>query len=212
VLILTHGENDSLTLPMSCLRLQPLRGRNLIPYLSALGALRLQVFREYPYLYEGTLDDEHHYLQTYVESPSSLVVLALDGETAVGATTCLRMSEAEAPFRASFEHAGLEPEQICYFGESVLLPAYRGHGIGKQFFTHREKHACDLGTHTSAFCAVDRPIDHPLRPSDYRPLDEFWQAQGYEKHPELQATFVWKEIHEATESPKTLTFWTKSLI
>jgi len=29
-------------------------------------------------------------------------------------------------------------------------------------------------------------------------------------HPELQATFVWKEIGEETESPKTLTFWMKA--
>jgi hypothetical protein len=57
---------------------------------------------------------------------------------------------------------------------------------------------------------VDRPADHPLRPAGYRPLDEFWRSQGYTKHPELQATFVWKEIGEEIESPKTLTFWTKA--
>lgn len=197
---------------MTCLRLLHFHGPELAPHLSALGALRLQVFREYPYLYEGTLDDERHYLQTYVESPSSLVVLAMDGEVAVGATTCLRMSEADAPFRTCFEQAGHDPALICYFGESVLLPTYRGHGIGKQFFAHRETHARALGTHTAAFCAVDRPSDHPQRPADYRQLDGFWQAQGYEKHPEWQATFIWKEIHETAESPKTLTFWTKSLM
>ncbi|MEQ1750774.1 MAG: GNAT family N-acetyltransferase [Prosthecobacter sp.] len=189
-----------------------LHGPDLEPCLDALGSLRLQVFREYPYLYEGTLDDERQYLRSYAESPSSLVILAMDGDTAVGATTCLRMSEAESPFRVCFEKAGHDPSLICYFGESILLPAYRGRGIGKQFFEHRENHARKLRLQTSAFCAVDRPLDHPARPAGYRPLDSFWQAQGYEKHPEWQATFIWKEIHEASESPKTLTFWTKNLV
>lgn len=67
-----------------------------------------------------------------------------------------------------------------------------------------------LGLKYSAFCAVDREPHHPQRPVEYRQLDEFWKSQGYVKHPELQATFVWKEIGEETESPKTLTFWLKS--
>ncbi|RYD31361.1 MAG: hypothetical protein EOP85_22845 [Verrucomicrobiaceae bacterium] len=62
----------------------------------------------------------------------------------------------------------------------------------------------------TAFCAVDRADDHPLRPVDYRPLDSFWESRGYLKHPDLQATFSWKETGEEQESPKTLTFWTRT--
>jgi len=189
----------------------PLHSHDILSWTDTIGALRLQVFREYPYLYEGTPEEERHYLATYAQAPSSLIVLAMDGDQAVGATTCVRMNEGDPSFRACFERAGLETSAICYLGESVLLPAYRGSGIGKIFFQHRENHARELGCSMTAFCAVDRPADHPQRPAGYRPLDSFWQAQGYEKRPDLQATFVWKEIHEAAESPKTLTFWTKAL-
>ncbi len=189
-----------------------LRNREIFPWIEAVGTLRLRVFREYPYLYEGTLEDEEQYLSTYAGSPTSLIVLVMDGENAVGATTCVRMNEGDAAFAASFERAGMVTSAVCYFGESVLLPAYRGRGLGKAFFQYREEHARELGCTVAAFCAVDRPSDHPLRPADYRPLDTFWQAQGYQKHPELQATFVWKEIHESSESPKTLTFWLKNLV
>jgi GNAT superfamily N-acetyltransferase len=106
--------------------------------------------------------------------------------------------------------AGYDLSTICYFGESILLPEYRGQGIGKAFFTRREEHVQALGLKLSTFCAVDRPADHPLRPNGYRPLDDFWRSQGYTKHPELQATFEWKEIGEEIESPKALTFWTKT--
>ncbi|GEP42571.1 GNAT family acetyltransferase [Brevifollis gellanilyticus] len=188
-----------------------LSSREIYPWIEAVGNLRLRVFREYPYLYEGTLDEERHYLSTYAEAPTSLIVLVKDGENAVGATTCVRMNEGDAAFAASFEKAGMDVSKVCYLGESVLLPAYRGQGIGKAFFQYREEHARQLGCTITAFCAVDRPSDHPSRPEGHRPLDAFWQAQGYEKHPELQATFVWKEIHESSESPKTLTFWLKTL-
>jgi GNAT superfamily N-acetyltransferase len=135
----------------------------------------------------------------------------LDGDRVVGATTCLPLSDEGPEFQEAFVKAGYDIDTICYFGESILLPEYRGQGIGKAFFAHRQAHACSLpGVRLTTFCAVDRPSDHPLRPANYRPLDGLWTAQGYIRHPELQATFVWKEIGEATESPKTLTFWLKS--
>lgn len=191
------------------LRLQDFHGPALAPHLDALGALRIAVFHEYPYLYEGALEYERDYLRTYLESPHSLVVLAFDGDAVVGATTCLPMTDEGPEFQQAFLQAGYPINQICYFGESILLPDYRGQGIGKEFFARREAHARTLGASITTFCAVNRPADHPLRPAGYRPLDEFWKNMGYTKHPHLQATFVWKEIGEDVESPKSLTFWTK---
>lgn len=193
------------------LRLENHHGPSLAPYLDALGQLRITVFRDYPYLYDGSLEYERDYLSTYLKSPDSLVVLAFDGDRVVGATTCLPLRDEGPEFQAAFLSKGYEVAKICYFGESILLPEYRGQGIGKAFFARREAHAQTLPDMSlTTFCAVDRPTDHPLRPADYQPLDGLWQKQGYIKHPELQATFVWKEIGEASESPKTLTFWLKS--
>jgi GNAT superfamily N-acetyltransferase len=193
------------------LRLQNFHGAELAPHLDALGELRIAVFHEYPYLYAGTLEHEREYLGTYVRSGGSLVVLVFDDDRVVGATTCLPMLDEGPEFQAAFVQAGHDLSTLCYFGESILLPAYRGQGIGKEFFVRREAHARKLGLKLSTFCAVDRPAEHVLRPQGYRPLDEFWGSQGYVKRPELQATFVWQEIGEDTESPKTLTFWTKEL-
>lgn len=191
------------------LRLQNFHGSELEPHLDALGALRIAVFREYPYLYDGSLEYERDYLRVYLRSSGSLVVLAFDDDHVVGATTCLPMVDEGPEFQTAFVKAGYDLSTICYFGESILLPGYRGQGFGKEFFTRREAHVRKLGLKLSTFCAVDRPPAHPLRPDDYCPLDDFWRTRGYTKHPELQATFVWKEIGEETESPKTLTFWTK---
>ncbi|MCB1233093.1 MAG: GNAT family N-acetyltransferase [Verrucomicrobiae bacterium] len=191
-------------------RLESFRGPELEPHLDELGRLRITVFREFPYLYEGTLEYERPYLQTYLNTPRSLVVLAFDDDRMVGATTCLPMADECAAFKKPFLENGIAVEQVCYFGESILLPEYRGQGVGKQFFSLREAHADSLpDIRYTAFCAVDRPSDHPLRPDNYRPLDDFWNRQGYVKRPDLQCVFHWKEIDELTESPKTLTFWVR---
>ena len=194
------------------LRLQNFHGAELAPHLDALGELRIAVFREYPYLYVGTLEHESEYLRTYLQSSGSLVVLVFDDDRVVGATTCLPMLDEGPEFQAAFVQAGYDLSTICYFGESILLPAYRGKGIGKEFFVRREAHVRTLGMKLSTFCAVDRPSGHALRPEGYRELDDFWRSQGYVRHPELQATFVWKEIGEEVESPKTLTFWVKESV
>jgi GNAT superfamily N-acetyltransferase len=192
------------------LHIHELRGDALAPWLDALGGLRIRVFRDYPYLYEGTLDYEREYLAVYQKSRDSLVVLVTDDAgNSVGATTCLPLSDEGPEFQEPFLKAGMDVAEVFYFGESILLPEWRGRGIGKLFFDRREAHAKHLGFHLTAFCAVDRPDAHPLRPAGYRPLDAFWQSRGYVKQPGLQARFAWKEISEESESPKTLTFWTR---
>lgn len=194
------------------LRLANFQGPEIEPYLDALGALRITVFRDFPYLYDGSLEYERDYLKVYTECPRSLAVLAFHGDAVVGATTCMPMADEGPEFQEPFIKEGYDLSTICYLGESILLPQYRGRGVGKRFFEEREKHAQFLGLPLTTFCAVDRPAEHPLRPLNYQPLDKFWKSRGYVKQPQMQATFSWKEICEETESPKTLTFWTKSLL
>lgn len=193
------------------LRLEKVQGNDIEPHLDALGALRITVFRDYPYLYDGSLEYERDYLKAYVECPKSLVVLAFHGDAAVGATTCMPLLDEAPEFQQAFVHAGHDLSTVCYLGESILLPQYRGRGLGKQFFKHREEHALSLGLSLAAFCSVDRAADHPLKPAGYRPLDEFWIAQGYAKQSHMQMTLSWKEVGEESESPKSLIFWTKNL-
>jgi GNAT superfamily N-acetyltransferase len=186
-------------------------GAELEPWLDALGGLRIRVFREFPYLYDGTPDYEREYLGIYQRSSRSRIFLAVAADgSLIGATTCMPLAEEAPEFRKPFLDAERGVDDCLYFGESIVLPEWRGMGLGKEFFARREQHARRLGLTHTAFCAVDRPDDHPLRPPEYRPLDGFWTALGYAKQPDLQAVFPWKEITEQSESSKTLTFWTKS--
>ena len=52
-------------------------GAALNDYLDAVARLRMEVFRDFPYLYDGTRDYERTYLQTYVRCPQAVVVIAI---------------------------------------------------------------------------------------------------------------------------------------
>lgn len=196
---------------MSELRIQALRGTEIANEIDALADVRIAVFRAFPYLYEGTREYEAKYLQVYIHCPRSLAVLVWDGEHCVGASTVLPLADAGAEAQAPFIAGGHDVSRIDYFGESVLLPEYRGRGIGVKFFELREAHAREHGLSVCAFCAVDRPADHPAKPADYVPNDRFWTARGYRKAPEIQTTFSWPDIGERESTAKSMTFWLREL-
>jgi GNAT superfamily N-acetyltransferase len=194
------------------LKLEHWSGEALKQYIPDLARLRIEVFRDWPYLYDGDLAYEEKYLTTYIEAPNSVIVLAFDGDKIVGASTGIPLVHETDEVKQPFIDNGYEINTVFYCGESVLLPQYRGQGAGVGFFEHREAHANEIGgMTTSCFCGVQRPVDHPHRPADYMPLDSFWRKRGYEKHEELNTTFSWKEIGETVESPKPMTFWLKML-
>ena len=185
-------------------------GEAVTPHIRDLARLRISVFRTFPYLYEGSEAYEASYLATYARSPESLSVLALDDGRIVGASTGVPMADAPEVFKAPFAGAGIDPEKVFYFGESVLLANYRGRGIGVRFFAEREAYARRLGRFDwCAFCAVERPEDHPLRPADYLPLNDFWARRGYRHRADLRTTLSWQDIGEENETEKPMSFWLK---
>lgn len=188
-----------------------LEGDNLVAALESVAALRISVFRDWPYLYDGSLAYERNYLRTYIDSSNAILVGAFDGDRLVGASTGTPLRDHSDDFSAAFAHQNLDLEAIFYCAESVLLADYRGQGVGHRFFDLREAHARSLGYDACAFCAVQRPLDHPLCPQDYRPLDAFWRGRGYRPLPDVIAHFAWKDVDQAASSQKPLMFWIKSL-
>jgi glycerophosphoryl diester phosphodiesterase len=183
-------------------------GAAIAPYLQALAELRIRVFREWPYLYDGDLAYESHYLQTYSSSSQSLFVLAFDGERIVGCATAVPLCDESANCQAPFLAAGYDVKEILYFGESVLDVAYRGRGIGHAFFDHRERHALGLpGIRRTVFCAVERAPDDPRRPANTRSLETFWERRGYRRHAKLSAAFDWPELESAHSLSHPMVFW-----
>lgn len=192
------------------IRIERKSGTALIEHISDLARLRIEVFRDFPYLYDGDFEYEKKYLQTYIDCLQSVIVLAFDGDEVVGASTAMPMKYETAEIQKPFIENGYNLDEVFYCSESVLNKNYRGLGIGVRFFEEREAHAAELGGFKHiTFCCVERPIDHPRRPADYVPLDKFWNKRGYVKHPELHTQYVWKDLDDEEETAKPMTFWLK---
>lgn len=189
-----------------------MRGADILPLLADLATLRIEVFRDWPYLYDGDPNYERDYITTYARSPRAAIVIARDGHDIVGASTCLPLSDEDVAMQAPFRRAGLDVARICYFGESVLRAAYRGQGIGVAFFAAREAHARSLaGIDTAAFCAVIREADDPRRPNDAGTLEHFWHHRGFAPRQGLICTMAWREIGKSDEVKNRLQVWLKPL-
>lgn len=193
------------------LSFRTLKGAEVEAALDDLARLRIKVFREWPYLYDGSLDYERTYMASYVGNDRAVLAAAFDGNRIVGAATGSPLAEHAEDFAAAFAHVDMPMDSVFYCAESVLLPEYRGSGAGHAFFDAREAHARALGLRYSAFCSVIRPENHPLRPTGARSHDIFWRKRGYVPMEGVIAHFAWKDVDETTSSDKSLQFWGKPL-
>lgn len=193
------------------IEVKALRAAELEAALDGVAALRITVFREFPFLYDGSREYEREYLATYRDNPGALLIGAFHEKRLIGASTSTPMEDQAPEFTVPFRALGIAPEMILYGAESVLLRPYRGIGLGHRFIDLREAHARALGRTHVAFCSVLRPEDHPARPTDHRSNDAFWRGRGYETLPGVFARFSWKDVGDTEETEKPLQFWMRQL-
>lgn len=201
---------------MSQLTVERVTGAALEEALPDVARLRVSVFRDWPYLYAGTIEYEQGYMRRFAASAGAVIVVARDGRDVVGVATGAPLGEHTAEFVPLFAAAGYDPARVFYFGESVLLATYRGRGIGHHFFDQREAHARAAGAADqpylwTAFCGVVRPADDARAPPGYRPLDAFWQKRGYRRAEGLVGAYSWTEIGMTAETSKPMQFWVRPL-
>ena len=115
-------------------QLQTFHGAEARSLKNDLARLRIAVFREFPYLYEGDLEYEKSYMEPLLASSQSIVVAAYDGEEVVGLSTGMPLKDESEEIKQPWLDRGDDLSRIFYFSESVLLKPYRGQGIGKRFF------------------------------------------------------------------------------
>lgn len=189
-----------------------LGGSDLEAALDDLARLRIAVFADWPYLYDGDLGYERRYLGAFAASPGAVIVAArAPDEQMVGAATAAPLADHADEFAEPFARAGLDPQDYFYLAESVLLSDWRGQGAGRVFFEMREQAGRAQGFGKAVFASVIRPADHPARPDDYVPLDPFWRRLGYRPVEGLKAEFSWRDKGDDAETVKALQVWGRDL-
>ena len=191
---------------------QLLTGSTIADAVDDLATLRLEIFPEYPYLYQGKREDELTYLSSYAEAPDACVILACDGLTVIGAATGMPLIHEDAQIRDAFAGATFPLTEVYYVGELLFRPDYRNSGLGKKLLDRFEIHIRTLGRYRTLTCAtVERPDDHPLRPRDYTPITRFLARTGFARLPGVTTHFVWRET-DGVKRDHPMQFWSKELI
>ena len=126
-----HPANQSLSL-------RSVIGEAVGAHTDDIAGLWAAVLRDWPHLYDGQAEHGADlplpYLHACAQSWRSIAVLAFDGDALVGAATGLPLADAPGLAQRAFAAVGLDVARVFLCGESVLLPGYRGRGIGHRFF------------------------------------------------------------------------------
>lgn len=197
----------------SSAKIKLLRGREIIPYIHKIAQLRIAIFREYPYLYEGDMSYEERYLLMYSRTEGAILVIAEDNDEVVGAITGLPLTESMKEIKSLFIEKNIPAGGIFYLGEIIFLPEYRSKNIGYMMYQQFEKAVKEMEFYEKiALCEVVRTENNLTKPLDYKSLNSFWHRQGYVKNPDLVVDFSWKEIGAVEETKHPMVFWIKNCL
>jgi GNAT superfamily N-acetyltransferase len=191
---------------------QLLTGTAIVGAVDDLATLRLEIFPEYPYLYQGRREDELAYLGSYAEAPDACVILACYGLTVIGAATGMPLVHEDAWMRDAFAGTTFPLNEVYYVGELLFRPDYRNCGLGRKLLDRLENHIRSLDGYRYLTCAtVERPDDHPLRSRDYIPITRFLARTGFDRLLGVTTSFMWRETDGVTRD-HPMQFWSKELI
>jgi GNAT superfamily N-acetyltransferase len=189
------------------------RGREIQKYINDIAVLRITVFREYPYLYDGDMPTEVDYLSGYSSSKNSVLIFVKDGEKTVGAVSGKPLADMEELLLVPFAQHHLSVQDIFYLGEIMLLKEYRGKGIGYQLYRKFEDVVKQKKQYQKmAIAEIGRQDQDPRKPKNYIPGRVFWQRLGYIEYPEMIIQVLYKETDNAENIPHSLIYSLKDLM
>jgi len=179
--------------------------------LEELASLRVNIFHEYPYLYDGYREDELKYLRLYMETPEAFVLSATDSGAMIGAATGIPLRYEQNMLIDPFACTSYPVDKLFYIGEVLFYPSYRDRGLGVRLLNRIDEYVRNLGNYRYLTCAtVVRPENHEQRPENYVPIDRFLSRTGFIKLQGITTSFAWKEI-DGSNREHPMQFWVKGL-
>lgn len=191
--------------------LRVFNGEEARKYWRQIASLRIEMFKEFPYLYEGAFEYEKEYLETYFKSKNSRILLAFDKEEVIGFSNNIPVFEELEEIQRAFQEQQINPEKYLYIGEVMIKPLYRGQGLLRKFLEYHENFAAKYAYDHLVFMTVKRPAHHPYKPENYRSLEPIWEHFGYHQHPDLDIRIRWKQIDSSQDEDNHLAVWCKSV-
>jgi len=191
-------------------------GNNASRYIDLVAKLRLEYFKEFPYLYEGNIEYEKKYVTGYtLDKKSMIAVVKINGEVAGISTGIPLISDSEivADIKKGFQKKEINIDEYYYYGEVIILPKFRGLGLSRKLFEAQDKIVKEWGFRHVYILTVIRENNHPLKPKNYKSPDVLWKRLGFLQI-DKTVSYHWSTIQKdgsVKNNENTLQFWIKNL-
>ncbi len=190
------------------IRIEVFQQHALDSWLPLLAKWRIQEFSHFPYLYDGTAEEEAEYTRAFAKKLQACMVIAFDElNQPVGLCTGHPQSD-DLDKLQSFG------EKCFYLSEILVASTHRGQGIAGLLMDHLEKNARAKGYDTMTLLCVKRDEKHPFSPPNYVGPDSVWLAQGYHKLG-ISIDYVWRTRQWNAPSQKQqneMQYWGKRIL
>lgn len=196
------------TLPNNLI-IRALNGQQAKEFCSHIAHMRDTMFKEYPYLYKASSEEE--FLETYFNCPDALLLGVFDGPDIVGFSSSIPLKYEPKELTEPFVTLGHNINDYFYIGVVMIHPSYRGQGLLRSFFEYHEDKARNEGYAFTCFITVKRADDHPCKPVDYKSLDPVWRHFGYELMNDLEVNFAWMRVDTQREMDNAHAVWSKEI-
>lgn len=197
---------------MQSMTIQLVKGKELLANIAELAKLRLKIFREYPYLYEGDSASEESYLSLFASSSDAFFIVAKGESQLVGAISGIPLDFAQKEIRDAFCQSTIESGGYYALCDILVLKEHRNRKIGSILYKEFENQLLKMKRYTKlVLWQIVRAQDDPRRPNDYFSLDDFWRKKGFIKHPELVCYIPWKEVSDEKAISHRFEFWVKEM-
>lgn len=195
--------------------IQIYHGENLPNELGILGEFRLRFFKDFPYLYVGTEEEEQKHLSEYAALPSVRLLIARDKDdhekvagVAIG-TMLSDETEILHQIGKPLQNLRIEPHRCFYFGEMILPHEFRNKGIGKEMLNVLKGAGREQGADRFGFLAVARAADDVRRPAGLVDSEQVFHKFGFVKT-DVFVEYKWATIQTNNSIVPTLNrlyFW-----
>ncbi len=192
------------------------QGDHLEQLIPEIAKARLELFKEFPYLYEGTYENESKYLKDFACNPKSIILTAHEGDKLIAFVTATAVEsgfELTEAIKDLMQGQGIDTGKYFYISEMMVYPEFRSFELQNKLKKDIENYALKNNYSKTCFLSVFRENDHPLRPERYKEVSRLWKFNKYHKT-EISTEFEWNTVQKDSESKlmnNRLDLWEKEL-
>ena len=192
------------------------KGDDLKELIPEISKARLELFKEFPYLYEGTYEDELKYLNEFVNNPKSIILTVHKENKLIAFVTATAVEsgfELTEAIKDLMQKQGLDTSKYFYISEMMVYPEFRSFELQNQLKKDIENYARENSYTMTCFLSVFRENNHPLRPQDYKEISRLWKFNKYRKT-NISVKFEWNTVQKDSEAKlmnNQLDLWEKEL-